>query len=107
MSDQPKMPVTLLSWRPLNRNSLRGFASVRVGAALKVNDVAVHRHSHGKAWAQVPSKPVLTSDGTTKKSPDGKVVYSPMLEWMDRGASDRFSEAVIAAIEAGNPGATE
>lgn len=101
------IPVTLLSWRPLNRNSLRGFASVRVGASLKINDVAVHRHANGKAWAQMPSKPVITHEGTVKRGPDGKIVYSPMLEWTDRGASDRFSEAVIAAIEAGNPGATE
>ncbi len=101
------MPVTLLTWRSITRNTLRGFASVRLGAALKIHDIAVHRHSEGRAWAALPSKPVLMQDGSVKRGDNGKPVYAPILEWADRAASDRFSEAVIAAIEAGNPGATE
>jgi hypothetical protein len=47
------------------------------------------------------------ADGTAKKGDNGKLVYVPMMEWSDKAASDRFSESVIAALEASNPGATE
>jgi hypothetical protein len=99
------MPVVLLGWKPLERNSLRGFASIRLGATLKIHDVAVHRHENGRCWAQLPAKPMLQTDGSVKRNPDGKIQYVPLLEWSDRAASDRFSEAVIAAIEAEHPGA--
>jgi hypothetical protein len=101
------MPVVVLSFKNLRRNSLRGFASIRLGASLKINDVAIHRHESGKCWAALPSKPVLMADGTAKKGDNGKLVYVPMMEWSDKAASDRFSESVIAALEASNPGATE
>ena len=100
------MPVAVLNWRPLVRTTLRGFVTIRLGAALKINDVAVHRHENGKCWAAMPSKPVTLPDGSIKKGDNGKSVYVPILEWTDRGASDRFSESVIGAIELEYPGAT-
>ena len=106
MTDKP-MPVVVTGWKPLRRNSLRGFVSIRLGAALKINDVAVHRHESGKCWAALPSKPVILPDGTVKKGDNGKAVYVPILEWADKPASDRFSASVIAALEETNPGATE
>jgi hypothetical protein len=99
------MPVVLLGWKPLRRNTLQGFASIRLGATLKIHDVAVHRHENGRRWAQLPAKPILQADGSVKRDGSGKVQYAPLLEWSDRAASDRFSEAVIEAIEAQHPGA--
>lgn len=100
------MPVAILAWRPLTRNTLRGFATVRLGAALKINDVAVHRHENGRCWAAMPSKPVILPDGSAKIGDNGKQIYVPILEWTDRAASDRFSESVVAALEFDHPGAT-
>lgn len=99
------LPVVLLEWKPLQRNTLCGFASIRLGATLKIHDVAVHRHAGGRCWAQLPAKPMISADGTAKRDANGKVQYVPLMEWTDRAASDRFSEAVIAAIEAQHPGA--
>ena len=90
----------------MQRNSLRGFARVRLGKTLIISDVAVHC-SHGKRWAQLPSKPQLDRDGNPKRNEAGKIAYVPILEWTDRDAADRFSEAVIGAVERENPGATE
>jgi hypothetical protein len=100
-----QMPVQLLDWKPIIRNTLRGFASIRLGASLKIHDIALHRHVNGRCWAQLPSKPMLAQDGSVMRNPDGKIKYQPMLEWIDRPSSDRFSEAVIEAIEALHPGA--
>jgi hypothetical protein len=91
------LPVTLLSWRPMVKNSLLGFACVRLGKSLVIRDVAV-MSSHGKYWASLPSKPMIDRDGVAMRDAAGRQRYSAFLEWTDRDASDRFSAAVIAAV---------
>lgn len=99
------MPVSLLSWKPLRKNTLLGFASVRLGRSFAIEDVSVH-HSNGKFWASLPSKPLIDSSGVAKKNDQGKVQYAPVVKWLDRESADRFSQGVIAAIEAEHPGDT-
>jgi len=99
----PSMPLALMSFKPLVRNTLRGFADVRVGKSLVIREVAVHV-SHGKAWAALPSKPVL-KDGRATTDERGKVRYVPMMEWADKDTRDAFSDAVVAAVRAQDPNA--
>jgi hypothetical protein len=101
----PAMPVALLDWKKLERNSLRGFAKVRLGKALIIADVTVHCNS-SKRWASLPSKPVVLSDGQAKKNAAGKIEYVPILSWADRDTADSFSEGVIEAVEREYPGDT-
>ncbi len=96
MSDQ-SMPVALLGWKPLAKGSLRGFAKVRLGRSLVINDIPVLQ-SNGKAWASMPGKPLVDRDGQPMRDNKGKQRFSPILEWADRDASDRFSLAVVEAI---------
>jgi len=91
--------LRLLDWKPLTRNSLRGFASVELPNGLAIADISVHV-SHGKAWASLPAKPQLNSEGTARRGDDGKVIYTPVLRWRDRTLQDGFSAAVVQAIEA-------
>ena len=99
------MPVALIEWRSVQKNSLRGFAVIRVGKSLTIKDLTVHR-SNGRVWVGMPSKPLLDPSGSAKRDDAGKIKYLPILEWSDRATADRFSESVIAAIEAQHPGAT-
>lgn len=105
MSDN-QMPVTILAWKPMVRNTLRGFLSIRLGASLKIHDITIHRYDESRCWASFPSKPALTSDGVAKRNDAGKIVYVPVLEWDSKAAGDRFSESVVAALEAKHPDAT-
>ncbi len=98
------MQISLTEWREMRRNSLRGFATVRIGG-LVVRDITVH-NSHGKRWASFPSKPLLTPDGAARRDDAGKIKYVPVLEWSRRELSDEFSEAVIEALEREHPGST-
>ena len=98
------MPVEILEWRPIVKNSLRGFCVVRLGKALKVKDIAISRNGNS-CWASFPSMPVLDADKKQKKIGD-KFVYIPFIEWMDRESKDKFSASVIEALEAAYPGAT-
>ncbi len=98
------MPIALIEWKPMRKNTLRGFATVRYGS-LTIRDVTVH-NSNGKTWAGMPSKPMIGSDNTAKTDERGKIKYVSMLEWSSGAAADRFSEEVVAAVETQYPDAT-
>ena len=96
MSNTKPMPVKLLEWRAMERNTLRGFARVSVGA-LEITDVTVHV-SGDRRWASLPAKPQIDKEGGVIKK-DGKTQYAKVIAWLNKETQDRFSEAVIAAIE--------
>jgi hypothetical protein len=83
---------------------LRGFATVELPLGLKIIDCPV-LVSKGKAWANVPSKPVLDRDGHPKIEGSGKPSYVSVLEWRSRDLANRFSDAVVALVRAAHPGA--
>lgn len=103
MSEQKLMPVVLLEWRPMRRNSLLGFAKIQLGA-LKISDISLNT-SNGRTWANLPSKPMLNRDGQAMRDDKGKIRYSPMLEWNSKDTADRFSASVIAAVQEQYPDA--
>jgi hypothetical protein len=103
----PESGIDLLEWRELRRNSLCGFATVRLQqTGLVIADVALHQ-SHGRMWAALPSKPMLdrTTGQALRDANTGRVRYAPILEWVSRDVANRFSEAVVAEIERRYPGA--
>jgi hypothetical protein len=57
--------LRLVSWKPLVRGALRGFATVRI------IDIPVLTGANG-VWATLPSKPELDSQGKRKLATDGK-----------------------------------
>jgi hypothetical protein len=94
------LPVVLLEWKPVVKNSLRGFATVRLGKSLQISECIVLA-SNGRLWVNLPGKPQYDRDGHPVLDPkSGKQKYSALLQWSDKAAADRFSEAVIAAIRA-------
>jgi hypothetical protein len=94
-----KLTITCTDFRPLRRNTLRGFATVHVDELkLTLHDVAIHEHSNGSRWVSLPAKPVLDSGGVAKRNTDGKIEYAKLLSFDSRGVSDAFTAAVIAAL---------
>ena len=96
--------MNLLSFKPLIRNSLRGLAEFELSNGLRLIDCTV-LVSNGKAWVSLPSKPLLDQDGQHKRDVSGKLAYVPVLQWRDRGVSDRFSDAAILLILGAHPDA--
>ena len=90
--------ITCLEWRPLDRNTLRGFAHIRVNAwQLDINGLAVHQ-KNGKRWAQLPARPQLDKAGDLIKDGE-RIRYATVLQFSDRHIADRFSDAVVHAVE--------
>jgi hypothetical protein len=101
-----KLTITATSWRPLLKNTLRGFVTAHVAElGMSFLDVAIHQKGD-RAWAAPPSRPwvkgtvVLTGE-------DGKPSYSPLVEFDSPAVRSAFSDAVVAALEAKFPGALE
>jgi hypothetical protein len=91
--------VVCLDWRPCERGTLRGFAKVKVPSwHLTIDGLSIHE-SHGKRWAQLPSGPLLNDERELVREQDGKIRYAKILSFDDRDVSDRFSIAVVRAVE--------
>jgi hypothetical protein len=91
--------IVILDWRPLARNTLKGFARIKIVEwKLIVNDVAVHERD-GRKWAALPSRPMLDSNRRLMLDETGKPKYSRVLEFTEREIADRFSDAVVAAVD--------
>jgi hypothetical protein len=94
------MFVECIDFRPLERNTLRGFAKIRVPDWNLIFDgVAIHEKD-GRTWAQLPARPMLDANGYAVQNDAGKIQYARMSWFDDREAGDRFSAAVIAAVAA-------
>ena len=92
-----KTTLVCAEWRPLVRNTLRGFAQIEIKELrLRVYDIAIHEKD-GRRWAQLPAKPQIR-DGTLVTGDDGRVQYYPVMSFDTREVADAFSRAVIAAV---------
>ena len=90
---------TVVSFRPLTKNTLRGFATIRLPALrLEIRDLPVHERD-GARWAQLPARPQFDRDGMPiRDSVTGKIAYSTVFEFFDRPTGAAFSRAVIGAL---------
>jgi hypothetical protein len=97
--EMAKFKVTCIDFKCIGRNTLCGFATIRVAELrLTIKDVAVHEKGDAR-WAQLPARPQIDKDGTAiRDKTTGKVAYSSLMEFDDRITRDAFSAAVVAAV---------
>lgn len=102
----PPLPVEIIEWRPVRKNSLLGFVTVRLGKNLLFHDAPLMR-SGGRQWVAMPSKPRLNRDGTPLLGQNGKPLWQPIVSWGDKEAADRFSQSVLDALILQHPEALD
>jgi hypothetical protein len=94
-----KLSVQIESFVPRVSNTLIGFATVVVPEMrLRIHDLTIHRKGEAK-WCALPAKPQIGRDGSVRRDDNGKVLYSPILEFTDRETRDAFSKRVVEALE--------
>jgi|SRR5215831_16083985 len=108
MGARMKHTVTCHAFHPLYRNTLRGFAEIRINELrLTIRDVAVPEKGECR-WAQLPAKPMIDKDGVAIRDRDtGKITYATSLEFDSRAVRAAFSHAVIDAVLRAFPDALE
>jgi hypothetical protein len=96
--------MQLLAWKPMRKGKLLGFARVLLPIGLQIGDIPVLAGRNG-AFAALPAKPQIDSQGRVKRDDRGKAFYVPVLEWRDRDLSSRFSDTVVALVLEAHPDA--
>ena len=99
-----KFTVTCIEFTPFVRNTLRGFATIRLPELkLVIHDIALHQHDNGSRWASMPSKPAGRPQRHRQGGPSGKIEYAQLFEFEGRETRDAFSAAVVRAVLAFAP----
>jgi hypothetical protein len=99
------MNVQFVEFKPMHKNTLRGFASIKIPSiGLTIKDITLHE-KNGKRWASLPSRPMINRDGRAVTDESGKIQYAPLLSFESRSTADEFSKAVIDAVEQFEPDA--
>ena len=96
-----KLTVTATDFRKFEKNTLCGFATIKIAEMrMTIADVAIHERD-GKRWAKLPSKPMIKgTEVLTDES--GKVKYAPLFSFDDANVRYAFTDGVIRAVEDAN-----
>jgi hypothetical protein len=92
--------IVASDWRPMERNTLRGFLTLRLApSGIVLRECSLHVKGE-KRWVGLPSKPQVDAEGRHKIDPaTGKKAYSPVAEVTGTEARRRFQEAALAAVD--------
>jgi hypothetical protein len=95
------MSIVASDWRPMVRNSLQGFLTVRLEpSGLVLRECPLHTKGN-KRWVGLPSKPQLDAEGCHRIDPTtNKKLYTPIVEITGTEARDRFQKAALEAVDA-------
>jgi hypothetical protein len=90
---------TATDWRPLERNTLRGFFNLTLPSGVRINDCALHDRGNGARWVGLPGRPQMDADGRQKCSPDGKKLWVAIVEIDGAEARAAFQRRALEAID--------
>ena len=90
------MGLEITKFRAVDKNTLKGFLSVRMGnTGLEIRDIALHEKS-GSRWLQMPSRPYTDAQGNQK--------YSFILDWFDSIKKAQFETEIFRLMKEGGHG---
>lgn len=85
------MTVAVIEFRPHQKNTLRGFLTIRLTkVGLEIHDLALHQ-KNGKRWLQLPAKPYQKHDGSQG--------WSYILAFYDKRRFQQFQEVTLRALD--------
>jgi DNA-binding cell septation regulator SpoVG len=96
--------LTVENFRAISAGALRGIVDVTLPSGMVLHRCSIFAKD-GKAWASPPSKQVIGRDGTVQKTTDGRSRYEATVSFIDRATGERWSNAVIEALQTAEPAA--
>jgi hypothetical protein len=92
-----KLSIICTDLRPLCKNTLRGFATIQIAELrMTMSEIAIHAKGD-RAWAQPPARPWI-KNGQVVRDDNGRIQYSPIIEFDTGAVRTAFSDAVIRAV---------
>jgi hypothetical protein len=93
-----KFTITCQDFKPFRRNTLCGFATIRIAELHMVfKELPIHQKGE-KRWASLPARPQVNKDGVANRDAAGKIIYTSLIDIPDQAARDAFSRAVVNAV---------
>jgi hypothetical protein len=93
-----KFTVKIESFTACQRHTLVGFVDVIIPELrMRLVDLIVHQHGDAR-WAAMPARPLIDGDGIAERDGRGKIVYSPIMGFLDAKTREAFSARVIEAL---------
>ena len=90
--------VDASNWRPVEKNTLRGFFSLTFFGGLTVHEFSLHQRG-ARWWVALPGRPQLSTDGQHRADPaTGRKLYTPAVE-IAAERREPFQAAALAAID--------
>lgn len=88
-----------VGWKKLERGSLMGFADLMMDSGLVLLGCTLHA-MNGKRWCSPPGRPQLSPERALMYDDAGKLLYAPVIEFVDKKIRYRWSDEAVKAIEA-------
>lgn len=85
------MNFEILEFKPLTKNTLRGFFSVRLPSQMIIHNLTLHEKGASR-WVGMPAQKYAKQGGATG--------WTPIIEFAAREASDKFRDFCLAALDA-------
>jgi hypothetical protein len=99
-----KFSVRVVSFTPVRSNTLFGFADVVLpDLRMQVFDLPVFQSGDSR-WAGMPARPQIDRETYVAQRDDrGRIIYSPVLAFLDDKTRKAFSDRVIESLIELNP----
>jgi hypothetical protein len=82
--------ISVVDWKPYEKGALKGFLAVRIGKALRLNDLKLFEKG-GKKWVGWPAKEYAKRDGSKG--------YAPYVEFDNRENERAFQDAILTDLD--------
>jgi hypothetical protein len=102
MTGPSSMRPVVEEFRPLVKNTLRGFTRIRFPSGLVVAEISLHV-ANGRAWASPPSRQMVGPDGLVMRDAAGKPRWQALITFSDKNARDRWSASIVDVVHAAHP----
>jgi DNA-binding cell septation regulator SpoVG len=82
--------ITVADWKPLTKNTLRGFFTATLPSGMVIHNLTVHE-KNGSRWIGLPAREWTDAGGTKN--------FAKLIEFTDRRTADRFRDALLLALD--------
>ena len=83
-------PIAIRNWKPLQKNTLRGFFTIELPSGMIIHEVMLHEKGHSR-WIQFSAREYADKEGQKQ--------YRRFIDFSDRSVADHFRDLVLAALD--------
>lgn len=87
---RPKAQIEISNWKPLVKNTLKGFFSLTLPSGMILHDCMLHEKNQSR-WISLPARPWTDNQGKTQ--------FARFIEFSTPEIETHFKNQVLAALD--------